>query len=86
MQVTELNDPIKVRVDFSSGGKVTPRLFTHGPRTFRVKRVNTRWEDRDANYKALRLTVTVTESDDVFQLCFREKDLTWVLEKVMLPG
>jgi hypothetical protein len=41
MQVTELNDPIKVRADFSPAGRVTPRLFKLGPRNFRVKRVNT---------------------------------------------
>ena len=86
MQVTELNDSIKVRAASSPGGKVTPRLFKHGHRTFRVKNVNTRWEDRDGNYKVLHLTVTVAESDDIFQLCFREKDLTWLLEKVRMEG
>ena len=79
MQVTELNDPIKVRANFSPGGQVTPRLFTHGPRTFRVKRVNARWEDRDGNYKVLHLTVTVTDSDDIFQLCLARAVDTSVL-------
>jgi len=59
MQVTELSDPLKVRADFSPGGQVTPRLFTHGPRTFRVKRVNTRGEDRDGNYKVLHRPVNL---------------------------
>ena len=66
--------------------KVTPHLFKRSHRTFRVKRVNNKWESRDGNYKVLHLTVTVTDSDDVFQLCFKEKDLTRVLEKVGREG
>ena len=50
-----------------------------------MKRVNTRSESREGNYTVLHLTVTVTDSDDVFQLCFSEKDLTWLIEKVMMP-
>ena len=69
---------------FDKGRHIPPLFFRHGPRIFRVKRVNNRWESRDGNYKVLHFTVTVTESDDIFQLCFREKDLIWVLEEVWM--
>lgn len=77
---------IKVGAGLYPSGQATPRLFKGGHRTFRVERVNNSWESRDGNYKVLHLTVTVTESDDIFQLCFREKDLTWWLEKVRMEG
>ena len=86
MQVAELNEPIKVRADFLPGGEVQPRLFRRGHRTFRVTNVNATWEDTEGQHALLYLTVTVSNSDDVFQLCFREEDRTWWLQQVMMEG
>ena len=76
----------RVRAHFSPGSKVMPRRIDYGHRTCRVKQVNTRWEDRNGNCKILHPRVTVTDSGDVFQRCHREKDLTWLLEKVRMVG
>ena len=86
MQVTELNEPIKLQTDFSPGGQVTPPSLQTLAQDLSSEADNNRWESRDGNYEVLHLTVTVTESDDLFQLCFREKDLTWVLEKMRMEG
>ena len=87
MQITEINEPVKVRADFSPGGKVVPLLLKRRDRrVFRVTRVNSTWEDREQQKKLLYFSVSVEESDDVFQLCYREEDRTWMLECVMQEG
>ncbi|MFH0965452.1 MAG: hypothetical protein V2A58_15740, partial [Planctomycetota bacterium] len=45
MQIAEINEPVKVRADFSPGGKVAPLLIKRRDRrVFRVTRVNSTWE------------------------------------------
>jgi len=87
MEIAELKERIKVRADFSPGGKVVPVLFRrNGHDVFRVTRVNSSWEDREQQNKLLYFSVNVDGSDDVFQLCYREEDRTWWLDCVMLDG
>ena len=86
MQVARLNEPVKVRADFLPGGEVRPRLFKRQNRTFRVTQVNATWEDTEGQHGLLYVTVSVCDSDDVFQLCFREQDRTWWLQQVMMEG
>ena len=87
MQIAEIRERIKVRADFTPGGKVVPLLFKRkGQEVFRVTRVNATWEDREQENKLLYFSVSVDKSDDVFQLCYREEDRTWWLDCVMLEG
>ncbi|MCD6415139.1 MAG: hypothetical protein J7M08_00370 [Planctomycetes bacterium] len=87
MEITHVNQPIKVRADFLPGGGVTPLLFKwNGRRTFRITRVNSSWEDSEQQHKSLYFSVNTDRSDDVFQLCFRQEDRTWWLQCVMMEG
>jgi len=87
MQIAEIKERIKVRADFHPNGKVVPLLFKrNGHETYRVRRINSTWEDREQEHKLLYFSLSVEGSDDVFQLCFREEDRTWWLECVMLEG
>jgi len=87
MQVAELNERIKVRADFSPGGKIVPILFKRrGEEALRVRSVHASWEDRESNGKRLYFSVSVDRADDVFQLRYQEHDRTWWLESVTTEG
>ena len=87
MEISEINEPVKVRADFSPGGEVTPLLLKRADRrVLRVRAVHARWQDRQPAHRLLYFSVSVEESDGVFQLCFREEDRTWWLQQVMLDG
>jgi len=84
MQTVEIKERIKVRVDFTAGGRVTPLMFRKDRhRCFHVKQINAIWEDREAGGKLLYFSVSVEESDDVFELCYREGERTWWIDSVM---
>jgi len=87
MQISRLHEPIRVRADFGPGGVVKPRLFKREKmEAFRITRVNSKWEDKEQEHTLLYFSVCTDRSDDVFQLCFRERDRTWWLECVMMDG
>lgn len=87
MQATRINERIKVRADFSPGGRLTPVLFKRGERgALRVAAVNASWEDREGDGKLLFFSVRVAESDDIFQLRYRESDRTWWVDSVLMDG
>ena len=85
MQVVKLNERIKVRADFSAGGGIVPLLFRRPDQDpFRVKEVNASWEDREGESRQLYFSVRVTQSDDIFQLRYREDDRTWWVDAVLM--
>ena len=87
MHVVEMKERVKVRADFSPGGQMLPRLFKRGEQEpFRVKQVHATWEDREAAGKRAYFSVSVEQSDDVYQLCYQEHDRTWWLNAVMMEG
>ena len=87
MQAVKINERIKVRADFSPGGRVTPVLFRRGERdAFRIRAVNAAWEDREGQGKLLYFSVRVAESEDIFQLRYRESDRTWWMDSVLMDG
>jgi len=86
MQIVEVKERIKVRADFSPAGEFVPIRFKRGNEDFRVIRVNSTWEDRREDNRHVYFSVNVEECDDVFQLCYRERDRTWLLDCVMLDG
>lgn len=87
MQSVRLNERIKVRADFSPGGRITPVLFKRGERdAFRVRAVNAAWEDRQGEGKLLFFSVVVAGSEDIFQLRYRESDRTWWVDLVLMDG
>lgn len=85
MEVSKLNERIKVRADFTPGGRVAPLLFKRGGcDVFRVKEINAMWEEREAQGKQLYFSVRVAQSDDVYQLRYREYDRTWWIDAVLM--
>jgi hypothetical protein len=87
MQLVKLDERIKMRADFTPGGKVVPLLFKRGDRdVFRVKEVNASWEDRETEGRQLYFSVRVSQSDDIYQLRYRENDRTWWVDAVLMDG
>lgn len=87
MQVVKVNERVKVRADFTPGGRVVPLLFKRdGQDAFRVKDVNATWEDREGQARQLYFSVRVSQSEDVYQLRYRENDRTWWIDAVLLEG
>ena len=85
MQTVEIKERIKVRADFTAGGKIVPRLFRRNEHhIFRVKKINAAWEDKEANGKLLYFSVSVEESDDIFQLCYRESERSWWIDSIII--
>ena len=87
MQVVEMNERVKMRADFTPGGRMVPLLFKRdGQDSLRVKDVNATWEDREAKGKRIYFSVSVEQSDDIYQLCYQEHDRTWWVEALMVDG
>jgi hypothetical protein len=84
MRVERLDEPIRVRADFT-GGRATPVAFQRGTQAHRVTRVNSRWEDRVGRQPLYYFACSV-ESGDVYELCLNAHELTWRLTSVMLDG
>jgi hypothetical protein len=87
MQIAEIREPVKVRADFFPGGTVMPLRFKRkGHEAFRVRQVNSTWEDTEREQRRLYFSVTTDRSDDAYQLCYQEDDRTWWLDSVMMDG
>ena len=84
---TEINERIKVRADFTPGGKIVPLLFRRGRQDpFGVRKINAVWEDREGGGRTIYYSVLVDRSDDLFQLRYRENDRTWWIDSVLMDG
>ena len=87
MQVVEINERIKVRADFTTGGRIVPLMFKRGEQEpFRIRELNAVWEDRETEGRRLYFSASVDKSDDVFQLCYRECDRTWWIDSLVIDG
>jgi len=84
MRVEKLDEPVRVRADFA-GGQATPIGFRRGTQSYRIVRVNARWEDR-VGLKPLHYYACSVESGDVYELCLNAHELTWRITSVMLDG
>jgi hypothetical protein len=84
MHIEQINEPIKVRVDFQ-GGQIRPLRFKRRGREYRIKSVNARWETREGRRKLHYFSVTI-DSGDVCQLYFNNEELVWWLDTIMMAG
>lgn len=85
--ITEIDERISVRADFTPGGKITPRVFRRGDREpFRVARIHSTWEDRRKRGRLICFTLSVEGSDDIYQLRYCDEDRTWRIDCVMPCG
>ena len=83
MIVEELNEPIRVRADFSAGS-VTPKAFKRGTQVLHITNVNARWEDREGRFK--RYHFSVEAAGNLFELHLDSRDMSWRLDRVCLEG
>ena len=84
MIVEEINEPIRVRADFSSADGVTPRAFRRGVHVHNITQINARWEDRTGRFKRYHFSV---ESDgNLFEIHLDSRDMSWHLDRVCLEG
>ncbi len=83
MIVERLDEPIKVRADFT-GGIVTPLAFKRRGEVFRVSRVNARWTDAEGECK--RYFFSVEAKGDIFELHLDSRNMCWRLDRVCLDG
>jgi len=87
MQAVEINKRIKVRADFTPGGRIIPLMFKKAHyEPYHVRKVNAVWEDQESKRKVVYFSLTVAESDDVFQLRYCESDRTWWIDSVLMDG
>lgn len=83
MVVEELNEPIRVRADFT-GGTVSPKAFKRGTQVYHITRLNARWEDRAGTFK--RYHFSVEADGNLFELHLDSRDMSWRLDRVCLEG
>jgi len=87
MQIVELNERIKVRADFTPAGRIIPLMFRRDRQEpFRIRGVNATWEERNSGGRVVHFSVSVKNSDDVYQLRYREQDRTWWLDSLLMEG
>lgn len=83
MLVEELDEPIHVRADFA-GGKIVPRLFKRGQRTYKINAVNAGWIEREGTHPTHCFSVQVGE--ETYFLSYHTGESSWRLTKVVLDG
>ena len=87
MEVVEVNERVKVRADFTPGGKIVPRMFKRNHQEpLHITKIHAVWEDRESQGKLLYFTASVDKSDDIFQLRYREHDRSWWIDSLLLGG
>ena len=84
MQLVEIGESVKVRSDIG-GGRIVPLLIRRGEATYRIKQVNSSWEDREGSGKTYYFSVT-TDSGDILKLSLKSEDMIWRIESVILEG
>lgn len=83
MQLTVLNEPIEVRVDFR-GGSAVPRLFRRNGEVHKVERVHAAWKDTEGQFRIYFYSVGAAGA--VYQLRWRTQDNLWYLDHVIVEG
>lgn len=81
MKVELIQEPVKVRADFS-GGVISPLAFKRNHETYRIERVNCHWRDKQG--QEISHYFSVLAAGDVYELRLRLSDMTWWIERVML--
>lgn len=62
-----------------------PLRFLWNGRTYKVKRVNTRWKERLGNSLQLHFSIN-SDGPDCFELIFDTSDFSWQIARVYLEG
>jgi len=81
MSYVHIKEPVEVIVQFSPQGLIHPLAFSWAGRQYRVKKTTYRWRTGKGR-ETLRFFSVVTRAENAYQLCFKDEDATWWLEKV----
>lgn len=81
MRIETIDEPVKVRADFS-GGEITPVAFRRKSKVYRIEKVNARWMDRAAEDTVHYFSVD--SGGNTYELALRTRAMTWNLERVVL--
>ncbi len=81
MRIETIGETVKVRADFSTG-RIVPVMFKWNGRTYRIRKINTRWTDNQ-NQQPVHYFSVEAEADS-YELSFNAVDALWRLERVMV--
>jgi hypothetical protein len=81
MRIETIDEPVKVRADFS-GGEITPVAFRRKSWVYRIEKVNARWMDRAGEDTVHYFSVD--SGGNTYELSLRTRAMTWNLERVVL--
>lgn len=77
--VVVIGEVIKVGAVFG-GGKVLPRWFVWKGRKYTVEEITYTWKDKEGRETLHHFSVT--DGSDLFELCYREREMSWYLASV----
>jgi len=77
--ITVIGEPIRVGAVFGSG-EVLPRWFVWKGEKYPVERITYIWKDTEGRETIHHFSVTSGAS--LFELCYRERDMSWHLAAV----
>ncbi len=81
MGYVDVQEPVMALVQFSAQGEIRVLAFLWAGRRHRVKLTTYRWRTGKGR-ETVRHFAVVTETEDAFQLCYREESATWFVEQV----
>jgi hypothetical protein len=81
--VVVIGEIIKVGAVFG-GGKVLPKWFVWKGRKYEVEEITYTWKDK--NGRETLHHFSVTDGSDLFELCYREREMSWYLASVEVEG
>lgn len=81
MRTEEINESIKVRVDFA-GGQITPVAFKRRGKICHIEKINARWVDTAPESPVYYFSVS--SGPNAYELSLSTRDMLWHLERVIL--
>ena len=81
MRTETINEPVRVRADFT-GGEITPVAFKRKGRIYRVEKVNARWTDTAPEKPVYYFSID--SGPNAYELSLSTRDMIWRLERVMM--
>ena len=79
MESTKINENIDVGAAFYKN-RIKPKWFIWKGKKYIVKETTYTWKDKEG--EAVIVHFSVSDGATLFELCFNQKTLVWMLEKV----
>jgi hypothetical protein len=77
--VVTIEEPVKVGVVFGDG-KILPRWFVWRGRKHPVEKITYTWKEKQGRETLHHFSVT--DGENLFELCYKEHDMSWYLAAV----